>query len=1074
VRSFLQRVITVAICFLVLGRGIAAAQSVAVSQVSGIVVDSSAAPLPGATVTMKKTDTGQTRVVVTGSDGNYSVPGLPAGPYQLTVALQGFTTYERDGIVLQVGSNPTVNVTLSVGGVSEQITVTADAVMVESRSTGIGQVIDSQQVTEMPLNGRRATELILLSGLATPAPAADLNTNKNFPTQTISVAGGAANGITYILDGGSHNDPFNNLNLPTPFPDALQEFKVETSALPARYGQHFAAAVNVITKSGTNVFHGNAFEFSRHYRFNAKNFFATTDDGLKRNQFGGTLGGPIVRNRLFIFGAEQYRVEKTRPATAQRFVPTAAMRAGDFTAFASAACNAGTARTLRAPFVNNKIDPSQFSPASMKLLNYIPVASDPCGLIQVTLPSDNTESEPIVKVDGKINNQQNAFLRYMYAVYDNPSFYDGKNALTLSRIGQHNVVHSIVAGHTWVLSPTVLNSLHVEFSRTFNDRILKPYFSPKDLGVNIDAPTEGYTNVSVSGTGFSIGSGGTNPGFFNSLSTQVADDVDLSMGKHQMSFGFNWIRTSDLTAFYRFSNAENSFNGTVLGLPLADFMMGKSSGFNQSPASKTNQLLPYVAAYAQDAWRLRQNVTVSYGLRWEPFLAMQNRDKLVYLFDMDRFNGGVHSKVYPNAGAGLYFPGDEGYPGQAVTSNKLAVFAPRTGIVWSPSERTAIRGAWGMFYNTSSLFYNIGYQGFGQGVNIPNPTGGWDNPYLDYPGGNPFPAAFSLTAGSKFNTFTGWATYPLHTEPTALQQWNVSFQRQLGEWLVGATYLGNHTSHLWTGKPLNTAIYGPGATTGNTNNRRPMFLKNPTEGQYFSSVAILDDTGTASYKGMLLSVQRRLRGNMSVLSNWTMSKCVTDSTDTQFSSGTTYTVPDHPEYDRGYCEQDRRHVVNLSGVVRSPVVRKWGVIGRIVSDWQFSPLVRWSSGGHSTPTTGVDTALTGAPNQRALQVLDNPYGDGSINNYLNPAAFAAPAPGTYSTIHPGSIQNPSTLTNDLGVSRTLRFSGARSVQLRWEIFNVTNHVNFGAPISSLNSSNFGKITSAGDPRIMQFAAKFDF
>ena len=180
------------------------------------------------------------------------------GPYQLKVVLQGFNTYVQDGIVLQVGSNPVINVTLSVGSVSEQVTVTANTALVETKNTGVGQVIDNQRVLEMPLNGRQATELIFLSGLATSAPAGDLNTNKNFPTVTISVAGGQANGITYIMDGGTHNDPFNNLNLPTPFPDALQEFKVETSALPARYGHHAASAVNVVTKSGTEQIHGDA------------------------------------------------------------------------------------------------------------------------------------------------------------------------------------------------------------------------------------------------------------------------------------------------------------------------------------------------------------------------------------------------------------------------------------------------------------------------------------------------------------------------------------------------------------------------------------------------------------------------------------------------------------------------------------------------------------------------------------------------------------------------------------------------------------------------------------------------
>ena len=343
-----------------------------------------------------------------------------------------------------------------------------------------------------------------------------------------------------------------------------------------------------------------------------------------------------------------------------------------------------------------------------------------------------------------------------------------------------------------------------------------------------------------------------------------------------------------------------------------------------------------------------------------------------------------------------------------------------------------------------------------------------------YAGGNPFPAALSLNAASKFNTFSAWATYPADIKPTVLQQWNVGVQRQATGWLLAASYLGNHTSHLWAGRNINPAVYLPGATTGNTNQRRTLYLQNPVEGQYFGAVSVLDDTGTATYQGMLLSVQRRLRSNLSVLSNWTVSKCVTDYTNTQFSSATTNMDPAHPENDRGYCDQDRRQVINISGVIKTPVLQKWGLFGRIASDWQVSPLVRWTSGGHSTPVTGVDTALTGAANQRALQILDNPYGDGTPGNYVNPAAFAAPAAGTYSAVHPGSIDNPSLLINDMALSRTLRFGAGRTMQLRWEVFNVVNRVNLGAPIVDLNSANFGKIITAGDPRIMQFAVKFDF
>src|SRR3954470_69858 len=370
------------------------AQAIAGSQLSGVVRDSSGGAIPGAEVTVTKTDTGQVRTVFTGADGSYALPNLPVGPYQLKVVLQGFNTYIRDGIVLQVGSNPEINVTLAVGTISEQVTVTANTSLVETKNTGVGQVIDNQRVMELPLNGRQATELIFLSGLATSAPAGDLNTNKNFPTATISVAGGQANGITYIMDGGTHNDPFNNLNLPTPFPDALQEFKVETSSLPARYGHHAASAVNLVTKSGTNVFHGDVFDFVRDYHLNSRNFFAPARDSLKRNQFGGTLGGPVAKQKLFFFAGYQGRIEKSNPPETVSFVPTAAMLAGDFTAVAGPGC---TPRTLSAGagFVNNTINPSAFSAIAMQFLEHVPVSSDPCGRLQYGIPTNNTEHQAL-------------------------------------------------------------------------------------------------------------------------------------------------------------------------------------------------------------------------------------------------------------------------------------------------------------------------------------------------------------------------------------------------------------------------------------------------------------------------------------------------------------------------------------------------------------------------------------------------------------------------------------------------------------------------------------------------------
>ena len=1048
------------------------AQAVAGSQVSGVVKDATGGVLPGVEVTITKTDTGAVRTVFTGADGAFVFPSLPVGPYKLKVVLQGFNTYVQEGIVLQVNSNPTIDVAMTVGSVGEQVTVTASAATVETRSTGVGQVIDNQQVTEIPLNGRQATELIFLSGLATSAPAGDLNTNKNFPTVTISVAGGQANGITYIMDGGTHNDPFNNLNLPTPFPDALQEFKVETSSLPARYGHHAASAVNLVTKSGTNAFRGNAFDFIRNYRFNARNFFAPTRDSLKRNQFGGTLGGPILKDKLFFFAGYQGRVEKSNPPTTVSFVPTAAMLAGDFTAVAGAGC---TPRTLNAAagFVNNRINPALFSPIALKFLEHVPVSNDPCGRLQYGVPTDNTEHQTLARTDYTVNGSQSVFGRYLYAVYDNPATYDGKNALTLSRTGQNNQVHSVVAGHNWVLSPSMINAFHVTWNRTINDRPMPEYFSPADLGSSVYSPQRGYMGVSVT-NGFNIGTGGTNPGYFNSDSFQLANDIDMVRGRHQISFGGNWIRTKIETVNNRPTNGQFTFNGQATGLGLADFMLGRVSNFLQGNPVYDFDENDYVGAYLQDEWKIRQNLTLNIGLRWEPYLAIKNSLDYVSNFDEARFDQGIKSRVYPQAPAGLLFPGDPGFPGSAAMHNKLNQFAPRVGLVYQVNEKTAFRGGWGRFYDTPHLFFNTRFANnppWGAQITLTSPAGGFANPYLTYPGGNPFPALADGWRTGAFPTAGVYVNAPLDTEPTSLQQWNVGAQRELKGWLLTGSYLGNHSSHLWRATELNYAVYSPGATTGTTNARRRLVLKNPAVGQFYGTIAQLDDTGEGTYHGMLLSAQKRLRGGFSALTNYTLSRCMSDPATTEIT-GPTIVDPSNPDLDYSYCDSDRRHVLNLSFVARTPSFSN-AAMNVLLGGWQIAPLLRWQSGSRFSVTTGVDNALSGMGGQRAVQVLDDVYGDGSVNKYLNAAAFTSPAAGTYSTLKPNAFVGPAQFQNDMALTRTFRVA-SRPFQFRWEVFNVLNKANFNNPTSGLNSTNFGRILTAGQPRIMQFALKYAF
>jgi hypothetical protein len=359
----------------------------ATAQINGTVADSSGAVLPGVTVIAIQTETGFRREVVTTETGSYALLNLPVGPYRLEATLSGFRTYAQTGIVLQVNSNPVIPVALQLGTLEETVSVEASAPLVETRNPAIGGIIDNEAVEALPLEGRNPVMLVMMSGAAADAGAP---TSRSMTTsRNISIAGGQPFGVSYLLDGAMHNNVLDGLNLPLPFPDALQEFRVETSSQNAANGRQGSGTVSLVTKAGTNLFHGDLFEFARHHKFNAASPFASIDpatgkrrgDGLVRNQFGGTIGGPLVRDRVFFFGAYQGTRATQTPADIITFIPTAAMIAGDFTLPASAACRAQGNLALRGAFVNNRIDPAQLSPAALAIARRLPTTTDPCGRI---------------------------------------------------------------------------------------------------------------------------------------------------------------------------------------------------------------------------------------------------------------------------------------------------------------------------------------------------------------------------------------------------------------------------------------------------------------------------------------------------------------------------------------------------------------------------------------------------------------------------------------------------------------------------------------------------------------------
>jgi hypothetical protein len=1104
----------------VIGAGVLGAQAISTSQINGVVQDSSGLAVPGAEVKVTQTDTGLVRTATTGADGGYVLTSLPVGPYQLEVSKEGFTKYLQTGIVLQVGSNPTVDVSLKVGAVTEQVQVEANAALVETRNAGIGQVIDNQRVVELPLNGRQVTELIYLSGMATQVNGAGLNSGvRNFPTVDISVAGGLSNGLTFRLDGGTHNDPYNNLNLPLPFPDALQEFKVETSALPAQYGHHSAAAINAVTKSGTNEFHGDLFEFIRNGAVNARNTFAATTDSLKRNQFGGTVGGPIIRNKLFFFVGLQTTLQRTAPATNIAFVPTAQMLAGDFTAVTSPQCNAsGQQITLRPPFAGNKVDPSLFSTPALNIVKFsgFPTSTDPCGQISFGRRTNSNQYDSLARADYQISEKHFIFLRYLLAHLDQPSDFDPSNILTGSTANLDFQTQSAVFGDTYLLGAGTVSSFRATLNRSAVPKINPQVFSPSAVGINIWDGVPGLTRINMPNGGFNLASNNETPSIYNTADFQFAEDVSLVRGAHQIGFGVDYIRgylnaSSGLNASGPFT-----FSGAVTGLALADFLLGKPSAFTQATETVVYDRANYFGTYVQDAWKVSPRFTLSAGVRWDPFLPVTSKYGWLAHFDPALFAQNVHSTVYTKAPAGVVFPGDPNYPGDGVSNRRWNNFAPRIGVAWDPegNGRTSIRAAYGRFFDLPA-FNN--YIGFSQGPPFGNQTTvnfpqSFANPWQGVPGGNPYP--LTLTKDAPFIRFGAYENFLTDPKTTYSQQWNLSIQRQLGQdWLVSANYVGTNTIHIWGGNQANPGILVPGAPnvassdprctqttiavncTTNVNARRLLNLQNPAQGVFYGSISQLDDGGTGSYNGLLLSLQHRSAKGYSIQANYTWSHCISDLANPELAvAGANFMVPFQRGLDRSNCPLgDRRQLFNLSAVYETPRF-SGSKLRLLASGWQISPIIRVQTGPYISVTSGLDQALTGQTNfERVNLVSTNVYpANQTPNSYLNRAAFAQPALGTYGNIGAYNIQAPGAVYINAALMRTFRIRERQSIQFRFEAFNIPNHVNWGppnglsgngtstatagfiTPTAALNNPNFGKILSSDDPRILQGAFKYVF
>ena len=1066
----------------------------------GTVLDSTGAAVPSATVTARQAQTGKTTSVISNATGSYVFPSLPPAEYSLSVSAAGFQNYQQTGIVLQADQSATVDITLHVGGSSQTVTVQSNAAQVDTSTGTLSQVIDASRVNDLPLNGRNAAQLTTLvpGVVAAPNDGGDQGQTKTFPVAvTISANGSRADQTNYMLDGGNNVDEYTNVNGPFPFPDALQEFSVQTSNYNAEYGQNAGGVVNIITKSGGSRFHGDVFEYVRNGALNARNYFASTVDPLKRNQFGGTLGGPLLiphltnGKRTFFFFGYQGTTLRDQEGGQTAFVPTQDNLQGDFSALLSASNPAnplGEAVTVvdpvtNSPFPDNRLPLDRLDPAALAVSKDLPVASGN-GQVFFQKPVIQTFNEYLGRVDRDLSANDHMFAHYYYNDFDNAGILNTSNLLTYS--DQANIrFQSALISETHIFSTNLLNNLVVNYSREISVR--GPVGNAPDaasFGVNIYQPAQKSIQLIAASGFFTIGD---NPqATFQRNNYTFADDLHWVHGNHNIAFGAHVeLSKVDINSDY---NAPGlfTFNSDTTNYGLASFLLGYLYQFSQGNGQYLNDRNQFDGFYAQDSWKMTNRFTLNYGLRYEPFFPWSELKHRIEQFSPAAYAAGVTSTVYPNAPKGLLFPGDPGVPEQGVR-NTLTNFMPRLGFALDVSGdgKTSLRGGAGMFYDTrqpgilnSSM---ADATPFSIAETLTQPKGSFSNPYLGIV--NPFPAPVTPSASTVFPSPVTAYTY----SPTGnfnvpvIYDWNLTLEQQItGNMFFRIAYVGSHSTHLYSSPDLNPAVYVPGSTLSTDQRRRY---------QGFSSIAEANMGGNAHFDSLQATLQRRLSGGLTVLANYTFSKTLDDLPPGEGVSepnpGQSFVYPVYfPNYkalDQGPPDFDRRNVFSGSYVWQIPNLKSGAsLLRKLTSDWQTTGILQAESGTSFTVTAGEDRSQTGLNKDRAMFTGEPVYGSGACHtsapcvNYLNPMAFALPALGTFGDVPKGALVGPGYFDWDAGLIRKIPLNDNVLLMFRAEYFNILNRANFGNPQASVSAGGFGSITSANDPRIAQLALKLTF